>query len=157
MIKKNTIFDFLIHIMVVWGISVLSLCIFCTLFGESAKGMSSMFSLGNAGIPVGTLLQFLLLSAAVTVLRWLFFSDKLIKRLSTVFRSIFMFAGVIMAVAVEAAVFKWFPVNKIEPWIMFFLCFTIYAAVSICVSILKEKTENKKLQDALERMKREDV
>lgn len=157
MIKKNTIFDFLTHIMVVWGISVLSLCVFCSLFGENAKGVSSMFRLGNAGISVETLLQFFLLAIVITALRWLFFSDKLIKRLSMFFRSVFMFAGAIISVGMAAAVFKWFPVNQAKPWIMFLLSFSICAVVSICVSVIKEKTENRKLRDALERLKREDV
>ena len=156
MIKKSTIFDFLTHIMVVWGISVLSLCVFCFLFGESARGMSSLFELGNAGISIGTLLQFFLLAMVITALRWLFFSDKLIKQLGMLFRTTFMFMGVIIAVGILAAVFEWLPVNEVKSWTMFLFSFLICAIVSICVSASKEKIENKKLQDALERLKEEE-
>ncbi len=156
MIKKNTIFDFLTHTMVIWGISVLSLCLFCFLFGESAREMSSIFELGNVGVPLKTLVQFLMLSVVITALRWIFFTDVLIKQLSTILRSIFMFSGVIISVGIAAAVFKWFPVNQLMPWIMFLLSFLICTVISIGVSMLKEKSENRKLEDALERMKSED-
>ena len=76
--KKNTVFDFLTHIMVVWGISIMFLSIFVFLFGESAKELSSLYSLGKAAISIGTLMQFLLLATVVTALRWLFLSDMLI-------------------------------------------------------------------------------
>ena len=154
--KKDTVFDFLTHIMVVWGISVLSLCVFCPLFGESAEGKSSIFRLGNAGIPVETLLQFLILAIVITALRWLFFTDKLIKKLSMALRSAFMFGGAIVVVVIEAAIFEWFPVNMVMPWIMFLLSFLICAVASICVSVVKEKSENRKMEEALERLKSEE-
>lgn len=157
MIKKNTIFDFLTHIMVVWGIAVLSLCVFCPLFGESAKGISSMFELGSVGIPVATLLQYFMLAIVITALRWLFFTDKLIKGFSVFLRSVCMLLGAFIAVGISAAVFEWFPVNQALPWFMFLISFLICAGVSICVSVLKEKSENRKLQEALERLKREDA
>lgn len=155
MIKKNTIFDFATHIMVIWGIEMLSLCIFCPLFGEHAKDVSSMFALGSAGIPVATLLQYLTLATVITALRWLFFSDKLIKRLSVTLRSAFMLAGTFISTGMSAAIFHWFPVNQAMPWIMFFVCFSICTVVSIFLCVLKEKTENRKLQDALDRLKKE--
>ncbi len=157
MTKKNTIFDILAHIMVVWGIEVLSLCVFCSLFGESAKEVSSMFELGSVGVPVATLLQYLILAIVITALRWLFFSDKLIKCLSVILRGAFMLVGTFISVGMSAAVFKWFPVNQAMSWIMFLVSFLICTVVSICVSVLKEKTENRKLQDALERLKKEEA
>lgn len=153
MMKKDTVFDFLTHIMVVWGISVMCLCVFCPLFGESAKGESSIFRLGNAGVSVETLLQFLILAIVITVLRWIFLTDKLIKKLSMTLRSACMFAGVIVTVAIEAVVFEWFLINRAKPWIMFLLSFLVCAIFSICITVAKEKRENRRMQDALERLK----
>lgn len=151
--KKNTIFDFLTHIMVVWGISVLSLCLFCFLFGEKAQGVSSIFALGSAGIPVAALLEFLLLAVIITAFRWMFFSDRLIKQLSIPLRSAGMVAGVVLAVGIIAAAFQWFPINQAKPWIMFIISFLVCAGCSFAASVQKEKNQNKKLQEALENMK----
>lgn len=155
MIRKNTIFDYLTHVMVVWSISMLSLCLFCFLFGQEAKGHSSIFALGNEGLSLATMMQFFVLAIITTGLRWIFFTHILVKRLSIMVRSIFMFTGVIVSVGIFAAVFGWFPVDQILPWGMFFLCFFVCAAVSVAVSVMKEKSDNRKLQEALERMKGE--
>lgn len=156
MIKKNTIFDYLMHTMVIWGISTLSLCLFCLLFGESAKGYSSIFEFGNTGISLSTLFQFLSLSIIISSLKWIFFTDIVIKKLTILWRIIFMFSGVIVSVGILASVFRWFPVNQVMPWVMFLICFLVCAAVSAAVSVLKEKTENEKMQEALTRLKGED-
>lgn len=157
MIKKNTIFDFMINVLVVFAISVISICIFTFLFGKDADGISSIFALGEKGIPLSTIFQFLLMAFIITMLRWIFFTDKLIKTLSLTVRIILMFIMVIIMIAVFAAIFQWFPVNMVKPWIMFFLCFAICATVSVIISSLKEKKENEKLQEALDFLKQEDV
>ncbi len=157
MIKKSTIFDFLTQVMVIWGIEMISLCVFCVLFGESAQEISSIFALGNEGLSIDTLLQFLGLAIMISGLMWLFFTDKLIKRLSIMVRTILMFACIILIIGILAALFQWFPVNQWEPWIMFLICFFVCAFISVLVSVLKEKSENRKMQDALERLKGEEL
>ena len=153
MIKKSTIFDYLIQIMVIWGISILSLCVFCSVFGEMAKGYSSMFQLGNSGIAISTLIQYLFLSIIVASLRWLFFTDVLIKRVSILIRSIMMFVSVILLIGIFAAIFQWFPVNDMKSWMMFFVCFFVCACISVVISAIKEKSDIKKMQEALEHLK----
>lgn len=153
MIKKSTIFDYLTQIMIIWGISVLSLCLFCSLFGEMAKQYSSMFQFSNSGIAISTLMQYLLLSVIIASLRWLFFTDILIKCVSIMIRTIMMFVCVILFVGIFAAAFQWFPVNDMKSWIMFFVCFCVCACISVVVSAIKEKSDNKKMQEALEHLK----
>lgn len=156
MIKKNTVFDFVTNVMVIYGITVISIGVFTVLFGSKAEGVSSIFALGCSGVSIATLAQFLLMAFLVSAARWIFFTDKLIKRLSIAVRSMLMFASVILMVGFFAVVFGWFPVDMALPWIMFFVCFIIYATVGVMVSVLKEKSENKKLQEALERLKEEE-
>ncbi len=157
MIKKNTIFDFMINVMVVFAISIISICLFTFLFGKEAEEVSSMFALEEKGIPLSTVVQFFVLAFMITTMRWIFFTDKIIKTLSLTLRIIFMFVMVIILIAVFAAIFQWFPVNMVKPWIMFFICFAVCATVSVIISSFKEKKENEKLQEALELLKREDV
>lgn len=157
MIKKNTVFDFMINVMVVFAISIISICIFTLLFGKDAKEISSIFALGEKGIPLSTLIQFLVLSFIITMFRWIFFTDKLIKTLSLTVRILLMFIMIVITIALFAAIFQWFPVNMVKPWLMFFLCFTICSIVSVIITNLKEKKENEKLQEALEHLKQEDM
>lgn len=156
MVKKNTIFDFLTNVMVIFAITVISIGFFTFLFGNEAERISSFFALGERGIPLTVLVQLFVMSLMISTLKWVLFSDALIKSLSLALRTILMFVAIIILIAVFAAVFRWFPVNKITPWIMFFICFAVFATVSTLISIVKEKSENKKLQDALERLKQED-
>lgn len=157
MIKKNTIFDFLTYSMVIWGISILSLCLLSVLFGEDAQGYSTIFELGDAGISISTLMQFLGLAFVNAGCRWIFFTDVLIKKLSIMLRSVFMFGCIILSVGISAAVFQWFPVNRVIPWIMFFVSFAVCSVIGVMVSVIKEKNENRKMQEALERLKQEQI
>lgn len=68
-------------------------------------------------------------------------------------RTVSMVAVVVLIIAVFAAVFGWFPINMAKPWILFFICFGISFAGSFFVMRLKEKAENKKRNDALDRLK----
>lgn len=156
MLKKSTIFDFMINVLGVFAISILSLCLFTFLFGKEAGEVSTMFALEEKGIPLSTVVQFLALAVIITTLQWIFFTGKIIKTLSITWRTVLMFITIIIVIALFVAMFQWFPVNMVMPWIMFFVCFAIFATVSVIISGLKEKKENEKLQEVLELLKQED-
>lgn len=154
---KDTIFDYLAQILIVWGVSILSICVLGCWFGEAAQGSSTIFQLGKVGISTSTLLQFLALAVVITSLKFLFFTDVFIKNLRIMVRTVLMFVCIILSIALFAGIFAWFPVNEIRPWIMFFICFFVCAFFSVLVSLLKEKSDNKKMQEALERLKGEEL
>ena len=156
MIKKNSLFDFLLNVVFIYGISMISLNVFCLIFGESAKEISTMFALGNQGVPVNINMQFLAIAFFVAGFKWLYFTDSIIKNMSMALRTMLMFTSVILLMTVFIIVFKWFPVDKVLPWVLFGVCFFIYAVVSFLVASLKERSDNKKMQEALERLKEED-
>lgn len=157
MIKENSIFDYLGNVMMIFGISVISLALFCILFGKEAAEVSTIFKLGNSGLALDTLLQFLAVSFIISGIKWLFFTDRIIKNLTIAFRCIFMFVCIIIVIAVFSRVFGWFPVDMVSAWIMFFLCFCVCATVSVGISVLKEKSDNKKMQEALDRLKGDEI
>lgn len=154
--KKDTVFDFMTHVMVIWGIEVLSLCVFCKLFGNAAMRESTMFALGSTGVTISTLMQYLLLAFLITCSRWLFFTDKWIKEMSIPVRTTMMLASSVVFVVIEAAVFGWFIINDIKAWVMFGICFGVCTVISVGITTLKEKRENQKMQKALERLKGEE-
>ncbi len=151
--KKFNIFDYLAQVFSIFGITVLLLNIFCLLFGESAKGFSTIFSFGNSGLSVTTMLQFLLAISIIIFFRFLFMTDYIIKKLSLALRIVFLFVAAFSNILIFIILCGWFPAHSPIAWIMFFVCFSLSCAVSTIISYLKEKSENNKLAEALSKRK----
>ena len=156
MSNKPTIFDYLSQVFMIFGISVLILNIFCLIFGGSAQDFSTIFSLGSSGLSVRTMMQFLLAIAVTILFRFLFMSDLLIKRMSMTARLIAMFAAAFLNIMVFVILCDWFPVNDPVSWTMFLVSFAVSCAVSTAVSVCREKYENRKLSEALRKLKEEE-
>lgn len=155
--KRKTIFNYLTQVLVIFGFSTLIMNIFCLIFGQSAKDISSMFELGNQGISSKIAFQFLGLSALVTGSRFIFFTDTLIKKMSIRLRTVFMLLSVIAIIAAFIIVFNWFPIHMWQCWAMFLVCFALSFTGSYAVVTIKEKSENKQMEDALRRLKTENT
>lgn len=153
--KEKTIFDYISQVFVIFGATVLILNMFCLLFGKDAKEVSALFSLGNQGLSVATMLQFLAMSVFITVWRFLFFTDKVIKNLSLSLRTAGMFTAVVLTIIVFVLLFGWFPLDDWKAWLGFGVSFVISVGISLGLSTLKEKTEEEKMARALERLKEE--
>ncbi|MBO5210235.1 MAG: hypothetical protein J6B68_12985 [Lachnospiraceae bacterium] len=154
--ERKTIFDYLGQIFMMYGISIALMCVFCVLFGEGAKKFSSMFALGKEGLNITTMVQFLLMSACITGIRFLFFTDVIIKKMSLTARTVWMVISVLLVAAGFIMVCDWFPADMWRPWLMFLICFGVCFIVSMSITILKERMENKKMEEALERLKKEE-
>lgn len=154
--ERKTLFDYLGQIFMIFGITVMVLNVFCLLFGESARELSTMFSLGSNGLSVSTMAQFLLVSAIVVALRFLFFTDVIIKNMPVLGRTIGMVISVLIIISMFISFFGWFPIDIWQPWAMFFLCFSICFIISTVVTGMKEKAENRKMEEALKRIKQEE-
>lgn len=154
--ERKTIFDYLEQVFIIFGITLVVLNVFCLLFGEAAKEFSTMFSLGSKGLSVFTMAQFFLVSAIVVALRFLFFTDVIIKNMPVIRRTMCMVIIVLIIISVFISVFGWFPIDMWQPWAMFFLCFSICFFLSTMVTGMKEKAENRKMEEALNRIKQGD-
>ena len=154
--NKPTILGYLTQVFMIYGIAVLTLNIFCLLFGDSAREISSIFTLGSAGLSVTTMLQFLLAIGITILFRFIFMTDILIKKMPLAARIIIMFAAAFLNIMVFVILCGWFPVDNLTAWIMFLISFAISCAVSTAVSLLKEKMENRRLAEALNRLKEEE-
>lgn len=151
--ERKTVFDYLAQVLIVFGFSMLVMNIFCLIFGNSAKDFSAIFALGDQGIPANIAFQYLCLAALITGIRFVFFTDLLIKKMPVWARTVCMLAFVVLIITIFIVLFDWFPVNQWQPWAMFFLCFGISFIGSCFVMLIKEKAENKKMQEALQRLK----
>ena len=153
--KKPTIFDYLSQVFMIFGITILLLNIFCLVFGELASGFSTIFTLGSEGLSVKTMLQFLLAIAIIITFRSIFMTDLVIKKMPLLARIIVLFAASFLNIVVFVIVCGWFSVNNPLAWIMFIISFAVSCTVSTLVSILRERTENKRLAEALNKFKEE--
>ena len=132
---------------------MLILATLTVLCGEEAKEVSTIFALGEKGIPITTILQFFLTSVLTATINMLFFSDGLIKRIPLWCRTVGMLLAEVVMIVFFVAVFGWFPMDMWQPWVMFALSFLVCFGVSVAFTILKEKIENQKMEAALIRMK----
>lgn len=151
--ERKHLLDYLAQIMTVFGVTLLLITVICCLVGDDAKGYSTMFVLGSRGVPVNTILQFLLSSACITGLRFLFFTDTIIKKMTIAKRTIALLSSVIALTGIFAYFFGWFPVDEPKCWLAFLVCFGICFAVGAVVSTLKESADNKQLAEGLTKLK----
>lgn len=154
--EKKTVFDYLAQVLIVFGFGMLMLNIFCLAFGNSAKEFSAMFELGNQGVPVAIAFQFLCVSVLIVGARYIYFTDALIKKMPVWLRTVCMLTTAVMIIAVFVIVFHWFPADMWQPWAMFFICFGISFLGSYLVTAIKEKTENRRMEEALQRLKKKE-
>lgn len=152
--EKKTVFDYIKHLFTTYGIMVLIFFVTNLIIGEEAKSVSTLFALGSKGLSSATLIQLLFLALIATVAQNVFLSDILIKNMALIVRNILFFMTVMIACTLFIILFGWFPVGDAVAWIGFIVCFTFCTAVSALIMRLEENAENKKMQEALSRLKK---
>lgn len=153
--ERKSVFGYLAQIFMIYGIMTLLLNVFCLVFGNVEEGYSAMFSLGSKGISVATSMQYFGVAILTTLYRFVFCTDTVIKNMPVLLRVSLMLIFVVGTVSAFIVIFKWFPVNAWEPWVLFVFCFAVSFIVSGVVVTLKEKLENKRMEEALLRYKEE--
>lgn len=154
--EKKTILDYCASVLITFGFAILVLSIFCVLVGEEAWEVSSLYSMGKEGLSVATIMQFFGMSVCITLLRILFFTDSVIKKMSVTLRTIYMLVCIIGLIVMCAAVFGWFPVNMWQAWAGFAVSFGLCFVGSCLVMLLKERTQNRRMEEALARLKEQE-
>lgn len=151
--KQQTIFDFLGQVFMLFGVTVLMLLVISLVLGNDSRNYSMMISLGNEGLPTATLLQFLGVSIMINGLELIFFTDKWIKTGHSGLRTMGMLSVILACLSGFIYVFKWFPMDEPLPWFMFFTFFFVSFGVSTVIVFWKEKMENRKMAEGLDRIK----
>ena len=128
---------------------VVNLCISFTV----AVLIYAAFSRGT--LPQGMVWQLLLLSAAATLLQFAFFSGKVVKRLSYLWRMV-IFAVLLLGVVSGCAVaFRWFPLDQAAYWLTFAGFFLLgYLVISLAFELFF-RFQRKQYDAALGRYKRQ--
>lgn len=152
--ENKTIFNYVGQVFATFGIIVLIFMMLGMVIGDIVIGYSSLFELGNQGLSIVTLMQLLLLSILISAGQIIFLTDKWVKNISLLLRDIIFFVIVFVAVILFVVVFDWFPVDDVKAWISFVLSFSVCTTIGVIISRLKEKSENKKMTQALEKIQK---
>ena len=152
--EKKSIFDYIRQLFTIYGVMVLMFVIFNLIIGDEAKSVSSLFSLGSKGLLSATLLQLLFMALIITAAQNVFLTDILIKNMALVVRNILFFVTIMIAIIVFVIVFGWFPIENAAAWVGFIVSFAVCTGVSALLMRIEENAENKKMQEALNRLKK---
>lgn len=153
---RKTFFGYAGQALITYGFSIVALNLFCILVGEYAQDVSTIYSLGKEGLSTATMMQFFVVSICITGLRALFFTDGIIRQMSITLRTVCMLLSIIVLIVLCVAVFGWFPVDMWQAWTGFFITFALCFVGSMSITRLKEKTENRKMEEALRRLKEQE-
>ena len=151
---RKTIFEYIGQLFTTFGIMVVIFIVINLIIGSEAGSVSTLFALGPAGLSSSTLLELLLLALIITIAQNIFLSDVLIKNMMLTIRNILFFVTILAAITVFVILFGWFPINNAGAWIGFIVSFAVCTAVSAILMRLEEQAENKKMQEALNKLKK---
>ena len=151
---RKTIFNYISQMFSIYGVMIVIFVVINLIIGDNAGSVSTLFSLGKTGLSTATLLELFLLTLIVTAAQSIFLTDVVIKNMALIVRNILFFATILVAITVFASVFGWFPLTDPTAWIGFIVSFAVCAAVSAFLMRLEENAENKKMQEALNRLKK---
>ncbi len=149
--EKKTVFNYISQVFATFGVIVGIFLVFSMAIGKGASAYSSLFRYKDAALGIPTLLQLLLLALIITAAQVLFLTDTVIKGMSIVLRYVLFFITIMLAMIIMTVVFLWFPVNDPKAWCGFFISFIISMFISILLTRLAEKAENRKMQEALDK------
>ena len=152
--EKKTVFNYISQLFAIYGVVVAIFVAINLIIGNDAGSVSSLFSLGSTGLSTKTLIEIFFLVIIVTIDDNVFHTDLIIKNMSLIVRNILFFAVIMVTSIVFALVFGWFPLDDVGAWIGFIVSFTVCAVFSAILTRLEENAENKKMQDALNRLKK---
>ncbi len=154
--EKKTIFNYISQIFATYGIIVLIFIVFSIVIGDVAKGYSSLFVMGKAGLSTPILCELLLLAVMITLAQIVFLTDRWIVNMSMMIRNVLLFLAVMVVMVIMIIAFKWFPLDDMTAWIGFIISYVISIIISALVTRLRERTENSKMQEALDKYIRKD-
>lgn len=151
------IFDYIGQFFATFGIIVTIFIVLGSVIGEEAKNISTLFSLGSEGLRLDTLLQLFMFALILSFAEILFVTDRIIKKMPMAVRILCFFIAVIITIVGFATGFSWFPIDDEKSWIGFLVSFTVCTVIGVGISILKEKAENKKMEQALNRFREKEL
>lgn len=154
--EKKNVFDYIGELLATFGIIILIFTILVLVIGEAASGYSPFFEYGKSALSISTLFQLLGLSFVISVFRNLLLTDRWIKQTSMLIRNILFFLAITVTIVLFVITFNWFPISDVKAWIGFIISFAVCSSLAVIISRIKENSENRKMEQALDRFKGKD-
>lgn len=148
---RKSVFGYIAQLLATYGAMVVIFIVFDLCIGKETEGYSTLFELGSRGLTLATLLQLLFLAVLVTIAQVAFLTDLLIKNMNMIARNLLFIIAIFVSIVVFAVLFGWFPVNDLAAWAGFLVSFSLSMAASLLITRFIEKSENKKMQEALDK------
>ena len=149
--ENRSVFGYIAQLLAMYGAMVIIFMIFTKCIGTSTRDYSTLFELGSEGLTLNTLLQLLGLAVLITMARVLLLTDNVIKNLKMVTRNVLFILSIFIMVIAFSIVFRWFPIDDVRAWIGFIVSFTLSMTASLLITRYIEKSENRRMQEALEK------
>ena len=153
--EKKNIFDYISELFATFGIITCIFMILIVVIGDLAYGYSSFFEYGKKALSINTLFQLVGLSFIISVCRNVFLTDRWIRQMSIIVRNILFFLILIVTIVLFVIMFKWFPISDIKAWVGFIISFAVCSSLGVVIIRIKENSENRKMEQALDRFKKE--
>ncbi|OPX42965.1 hypothetical protein CLHUN_31090 [Ruminiclostridium hungatei] len=153
--KKFTIFDFFSEAFNTFSIMIICITLTTYLFGTDAGTISSLYKLGSEGIAVDTIAQFMSAALVLELVKVFWFSEKLIRNMMALWRTVCMVISVIPVMAAFAGIFGWFPLDNLHAWGGFLISFAVCFVLSLGVIYLKARLESRKYEEGFKRYRLE--
>ncbi len=147
--KHNAFFQFITWTLILFAANILMMMSIAALFGEQAEEMSTMFQFGSKGLASTTMLQFLLSAAVTVLLKNLFYSDLISKKMMALWRTIFMLLSILVVHIIFILLFDWFRYDNRLAWASFFICFGGGFLIGSSAMILKTKLDSRRYDELL--------
>lgn len=151
--QRKTIFDYIAQVFCIFGFTMIIMMSFSITFGESGRDYSKLLALGESGVSSEVMVQFFALSVINVFLRYVFMTDRFMKKTSALKRTLLTVVSILITIVVFIVMFGWFPADMWQPWVLFVGSFILCFTVGTLVTGIRNKMENKKLADGLARMK----
>ncbi len=152
--EKKTVFHYIRQVFATYGVIVLIFIVFSIAIGEGAKAYSTLFAMGKDGLSTPILFELLLLAVMITLAQVVFLTDRWIMNMSMMTRNVLLFVSVLIVMVIMIVAFAWFPVDDVTAWIGFIISYVLSMIISTLVTKLKERAENSKMQEALDKYNR---
>ncbi len=148
---KKRLVLFIESLLKIFAVIILIFTIATVLIGKEAEQFPNLFMSGNNGIAIKTFFQLFAFSFFICVLRFVFFTDVLLKKTDLILRNVFFFVLTIVVFVIIALICHWVP-NKPLIWILVLASYSVSTVISILITNFFTKKENEKLNDALAKL-----
>jgi len=145
--SKPFIIDLMRNFGAIFTLSILAISFVGLLvvrYAPDAQDISSLFASGGMGLSFNAVLQIAGFSLILAFLSIVVVSDRFIKKMRFLARTILLFLAALFTFSMFAIVFKWFPIEDPLAWLGFVLSTFVCFLFSLGLTLLKLKLEGRK-------------